>query len=282
MPTYEEIEVTPSMAKQWLEECNAMNRGLRPHYIRELATEMKEGRWKLNGQGWSFDIEGILVDGQHRAAAVVASETTIMTLVVRDLQPGVRSTVDEGKKRTHGDDLAMNGVKNSTASAALHRRALVWEANSGLAGLAKAKLSRSTLAAAWADHAFGVSHAVQETGRWKKRFEGTAGALDFMYWLLKYKKGYNPVTVEKFFQILAIGSQAPEDTVLISLRDQLANRGTYEPGTGQNGIARQVYWMCKAWNAWIEGKRSVTFAMPRGSGGKLMDPYPSTERALAV
>jgi hypothetical protein len=282
MPTYEEIDVTPEMAARWMAECNIMNRNLRVNKVAEYAEAMKAGQWKLNGQGWSFDTDKVLVDGQHRCAAVERSGVTIRTLVVWDVAPGVRPTVDEGVKRNFADDLKMNGIRNSIAGAALLKRSLVWEANGGLARLAHSKVSRPTLAAAWPDHAYGIAQAVSETQRWKHRFPGTQGALDFTYWLLKYKKGFNPATVEKFFQVIAIGSQDEEDAALIKLVDQLSGRGAYQVERGQTGIAYQVYWMCKGWNMWLTGRQVANFALPRGSGGQLIDPYPALERALAV
>ncbi len=280
MPTYQEEDVTPEIAAKWLEAYNKMNRSIRWHKVAEYSEIMKApGGWKLNGAGITLDTDGILVDGQHRLWGVVKSGITIRTLVTRDVSPGVRPTVDENIRRQFADDLTMNGIKNGHSNAALLRRILVWEVNGGLATLQKTTVGRPTLSARWPEFAFEITSTYKETSRWQQRFPGNKGSLHFMYWLLHYHLQYNPSTVDKFFQILTIGSQDPEDKVLLRCIDELRGEGLYRNERGQTGVPYQIYWMIRAWNAWMTGRKIAKLALPTGG---LQDPYPELERAYVV
>jgi hypothetical protein len=277
MPTYTEEDITPDIAERWLETCNKMNRKIRWDKVAEYAEIMKQpAGWKLNGQGWSFDTEGVLVDGQHRALAVKKSGVTIRTLVTRGLAPGVRPTVDEGIKRRFMDDLTMNGITNANARESLFRKILAWEINGGLAVASKTKIGRPVMAASYPEYASQITATLADTQRWKTRFPGNNGALEFMFWLLQYKKNFNPGTVEKFFQILTIGSENDENKVLLKVQDELRGEGLYRKDRKQTGAPYQVFWMHRGWNAWIRGLQVVKLRLPDGG---LSDPYPPLERA---
>lgn len=112
----EETTITPSMAKQMLEG-NTRNRPLREHHMRTLSAQMAADRWVLNGVPVIFNGK-LLVDGQHRLAACVHSNTPFRTLVVRDVDPNAFATIDTGKKRGGADTLATLGHKNYAALAA--------------------------------------------------------------------------------------------------------------------------------------------------------------------
>ena len=280
MPTYAEEDVTPEIAAKWLEAYNKMNRTIRWHKVMEYGEIMKApGGWKLNGAGIVLDTDGILVDGQHRLWGVVKSGITIRTLVVRDVSPGVRPTVDENIRRQFSDDLTMNGVKNGHSNAALLRRILVWEVNGGLAVLNKTTVGRPTLANRWPEYSYEITSAFKDTYRWQQRWPGNKGSLHFMYWLLHYKLGYNPATVDNFFQTLTIGSKDPEDKVLLRVVDELKGEGIYRNERGQTGVHYQVYFMIRGWNAWMTGRKIAKLALPQGG---LQDPYPKLERAYVV
>lgn len=280
---YETSQVTPAQAAAWLEKCNHLNRPIRWYKVEEYAQMMRDNQWRLNGQGWSFDTDGILVDGQHRAHAVVKSGVTIETLITYGLSPGIRPTVDEGIKRRFQDDLAMAGVANVHVNAALARKVYLFTHRHGLATLSYQRVPRPELTAAWPSFANQVTETSKAASRWYTRWPGNWGAANFMYWLLTFYDQSNPDMVERFFQTVAIGSQNPEDQPLIQLRDKLASQGTYRnENTGtrkksdNKGAEFDVYWMIKAWNVWLRGGRMGKLQLP--SGG-LTDPYPARQIA---
>src|SRR5438046_2404287 len=56
-------------AEQWL-AANTANRPLSRSTVRGFADAMRSGEWLVTHQGVAFDTDGVLVDGQHRLAAI--------------------------------------------------------------------------------------------------------------------------------------------------------------------------------------------------------------------
>ena len=119
-----EVNVTPEMAYQYL-KYNVKNRHLTKPIILAYANDMINGRWKFTSQMITFDKDGILIDGQHRLAAVVKSKTTQKFLIARGGEhTDLFKNYDLGKKRNAGDALSVNGVKNHISVAAIIRKQL--------------------------------------------------------------------------------------------------------------------------------------------------------------
>ncbi len=108
-----QIEITPEFAKHMLDEFNTINRPINRVHVDLLASEMKAGKWKENGD--TICVSGkMLIDGQHRLAAICKSGVTIKCLLVEGLDSDAFSTKDAGKRRDGSDTLAAMGEKNYT------------------------------------------------------------------------------------------------------------------------------------------------------------------------
>jgi hypothetical protein len=116
--------ITPTAAKAIL-AANTRNRPLRPGRVTQLASAIKRGEWKLNGETLKLAVDGTLIDGQHRLHAVLEADAPIETLVMRNLPIEAQDTVDTGRKRRLADILKIEGYSDSHALAAginmLHR-----------------------------------------------------------------------------------------------------------------------------------------------------------------
>jgi hypothetical protein len=110
------MEITPQIAASFLEK-NTSNRPLNNKHVKRLAREMEMGRWKLNGSTICLNGQ-ILIDGQHRLAAVVLSGCTIQSIVVEGLDSSVFCTIDAGKPRSAGDTLELIGVASANCVSA--------------------------------------------------------------------------------------------------------------------------------------------------------------------
>lgn len=111
------VTVTPDMARDFLAR-NMSNRKLNSTHVQRLAADMAEGRWKLNGETLKFDIDGQMVDGQHRSAAAIQANTSFVTYIIDNLGADVRLNIDLGKPRTSADHLALLDISNGYAKAA--------------------------------------------------------------------------------------------------------------------------------------------------------------------
>src|SRR5258706_8303068 len=74
-------EITPEMARQWLEK-NAMNRRLRQSSVDTYASIMKRKQWELNGETIIISDTGDILNGQHRLWACFESGTPFETYVI--------------------------------------------------------------------------------------------------------------------------------------------------------------------------------------------------------
>lgn len=115
-----QITLTPAMATQFMAK-NTNNRPLSKATVRLYAAAMKRGEWKYNGDSIRFAASGVLIDGQHRLAAVIASDVPIVTDIIEGLPEDVFKTVDGGKRRVGGDILSIAGEKNTNVLAAAAR-----------------------------------------------------------------------------------------------------------------------------------------------------------------
>lgn len=119
------MTITPEIARDMLDK-NTHNRTLWTRDTARLAKEMINGTFKDNGDTIRIADDGLLLDGQHRLHACVASGVPIVDAIVVTLKDkSVFDTIDIGRRRTTGDVLSINGEKNAknlaAALALLHR-----------------------------------------------------------------------------------------------------------------------------------------------------------------
>jgi len=101
-PSTRLVLITPTLAKQYLLQ-NKDNRKLRAPIIKKYASFMEKGEWILNDQSISFDVNGRLLNGQHRLNAVILSGITIKSFVTRNLPEDSFKYLDVGASRSQGD-----------------------------------------------------------------------------------------------------------------------------------------------------------------------------------
>lgn len=101
--TYELIDITPSIAEEFLQH-NQDNRRIRRYVVARYISMLKNGKWIPNGDTFRFSTSGRLIDGQHRLTAIAMSGTTLPDqLVVRNLPEKAYNTIDDGAMRTPSD-----------------------------------------------------------------------------------------------------------------------------------------------------------------------------------
>ena len=117
-------KVSPKRAAEML-EANTSNRPLSKATVRSFAEAMRRGDWLVTHQGIAFDTGGVLVDGQHRLAAIVEADVAVEVTVFTDVEPNTFDVLDTGKRRNAADVLAIEGEKSTTLLAAMVRT--VWQ-----------------------------------------------------------------------------------------------------------------------------------------------------------
>lgn len=101
--------VTPALAREWLER-NTINRTLRRGWVEQLRASFERGEYEPSHQGIAFDMDGNLLDGQHRLAAIAGMNDgrTFPMLVTRELErERANAVIDIGAKRSTSDVLGL-------------------------------------------------------------------------------------------------------------------------------------------------------------------------------
>jgi len=103
----EVIYVTPGYAKSLLAKNASFQRVASKHTVKGYAEAMKRGEWRLTHQGIATDVNGYLIDGQHRLLAVIEAGMTIPMTLFSGVPESSFSVLDIGKKRNISDLLAI-------------------------------------------------------------------------------------------------------------------------------------------------------------------------------
>lgn len=271
-PSVTEILMSPEIATDLL-ETNKMNRKVRQDWVDYLALEMAEGRWHINGDTFKVDATGVLADGQHRCLAVIKANYSYPAILVEDIEPEARLTMDDPMRRKFADDLVMNGRgPNANLKEAVLRKILVWQDVKGFAA-SSARTGRARLAGEFPKYRDEIDDAMALAFSHHKTPLGDSVGT-FIAWLLLRNAPAD--VVHKFFSILAIGSQSKDDRVVVALRDRILTLKA-DPMSGYRGARTPlVIWLTiRGWNAWVTGA-NTTFGMPRGR--KLENPFPQPAR----
>jgi hypothetical protein len=101
-------QVSPELATRWLEG-NTHNRTLKQWLVDRFVRDMQADRWQLTHQGIAFDVDEVLIDGQHRLWAVVLSGKTVPMRVFFNEPIETMMAVDTGVSRSNFDVLHLNG-----------------------------------------------------------------------------------------------------------------------------------------------------------------------------
>jgi hypothetical protein len=120
------ILMTPYLAAEWL-KWNDNNRRVSKPHVKRLVSEMKAGNWQLNGQCLIMSCDGRLLDGQHRLNAIVDADQTVVVDVRFGISPDAFTTIDEGKKRSPGDVLKIEGYANYNNLSGAAKIAIAYE-----------------------------------------------------------------------------------------------------------------------------------------------------------
>jgi hypothetical protein len=111
--------MTPDKALKILEENLGANRDVRQSWVVELARRIANGEWQETHQGIAFDVNGKLIDGQHRLWAIVEAAKPVKIRVTYNVSSVAMVAVDDGKIRSLLDVAKLDGfAKNISLNSA--------------------------------------------------------------------------------------------------------------------------------------------------------------------
>ena len=102
------VLVTPELAKILLGG-NLKNRPKNNRNFKKLCSQLREGKWKVNGATITLSRHWQILDGQHRLFAIVETGIAAPCILGFGFDPAVFATLDQGAKRTNADNLSIAG-----------------------------------------------------------------------------------------------------------------------------------------------------------------------------
>lgn len=245
--------VTPHKAERWL-KLNKENRNIRSGCVWLLAREMKEGEWKENGETIKFDVEGNLIDGQHRLSAIIKSGCSQKIFIARGVERVAFPTIDQGTSRSLSDNFNSAGeLLYSELSTAVRT---VYELTGGFSDARTRRLTPQYGFRTLEEHP-GIRASVRyvmngETCDIKRMRIVGVGVAAGMHYLMAQK---DKEAADRFWFQVGTGEKLDRGSVPWKLRDVLIkNKMAVEKTSGETTKMLII----KAWNAYRNGKS--TFA----------------------
>lgn len=244
--------ITPKKATELL-EANTSNRPLSRATVRAFAGAMQRGEWVVTHQGIAFDTKGVLVDGQHRLAAIIEADTPVDLTVFTDVEEGTFDVLDTGKKRNAADVLAVEGEVSAPRLAAMVRAVWLFENRPGLnwSGGAAAVTNHQvvqTLAAHpkirdLVPVAIRISKAIGMV-------ESAAGAASYLV-----EQANKRANLDPWYEGIIEGTQLERNDPRLLLRRSMLAMSRKTTGVSHRRDTRQqVALYIKAFNAWATGE----------------------------
>lgn len=117
-PVHSEMtEVTPETCKNWMEKRTCNRVPLKRSNIDKFKSILRSGQFRTTHQGFALDWHGCLIDGQHRAAALIETGMTVTSQVTYNMDPDAFAAIDGGRVRTAGDFVAqLTDMKQSNSN----------------------------------------------------------------------------------------------------------------------------------------------------------------------
>lgn len=104
--------IDPAMAQVMLDH-NEGNRNIRPSKLDQYKRDMREGRYKFNGESLIVAKNGRINDGQHRLRAILETNLAFKSVVSFGVSLDAIDTIDIGAARTGADALSIDDVPNA-------------------------------------------------------------------------------------------------------------------------------------------------------------------------
>lgn len=253
------IEFTPAMAAEALTRTNIQRR-LKRHVAAAYATDMREGRWGQDVNCIVFDVNGDLINGQHRLTAVIWSKCTIGFWVIRGLPVDDILRMDQGSPRTASDQLHILGATNTNCAAAAAGIVLRYElvpdrvwANSSCIDVTKS-LIVDEVATSTEDYelAYSASRGMENAGV----VRSVAMALH----VLVNRRSPNAELWQPFAQGIGRGANLGPQDPRLAVRNYWVRRDRTRAWGGQQS---NLLAMLQAWNKFVAGQPLKMLKHPR-------------------
>jgi hypothetical protein len=258
---------TPGRAQAILASCNLNNRTIRWKRVKTYAAAMMAGQWIDTGESIKFDVEGRLIDGQHRLLACIMADMPMSVMVVRGLPVEAFKAIDNGLPRKTSDVVQSSGIGNSVAVSSSARMVLRWRSDCLRDGSKEAKLVTRADILEFVDVnrdviALAVTKSRAKASRaWRINPTAICAVAIELYLAERRDK------FDEFYDSLVSGENLRSGDPRLTLIKWAAQA----PRTFE--VASDHLWACvRAWNAWAQGEELKQIKIWTGAMPKLFIP----------
>lgn len=214
------VEITPALAKEWLDNFNTVNRVIQKAHIERICRDIENGNWMLNAEPISFHGNPMdpeagpvrLINGQHRLMACVMADTPIELAIAVNVPEEAFATYDNHTKR---HKKVHEGDSRVVRSAAV----LQWREDMGLSLNHKQRPTATELEQTMANHPHLARFAAEiRKADGKGRADEIATGAPLTYFLYRIHQENLPLAHE-FYEGMRTGANLSNDNPIIKLRD---------------------------------------------------------------
>lgn len=254
------VYVDSAMARRMLTR-NTRNRPVAATVVERYRRDMANDRWIYAADPIRFADDGTLLDGQHRLMALAAlgdeQGVSLPFLVVRGLSRDSQLVMDQGRKRTAGQQLSLLGVKDANVVAAgvklhlIRKSGLMFRDNT----IASLEISSAAIEQWVTGHEEiidGINGMIRDL-KSNDAPTSVAYAAAIAFWEI------NPDLCREFFRLLRAGAGESHPINSLDKRLQKDRRDKVKLST------RELLGMFfQTWNLWREGRTTTRLQRPAG------------------
>ncbi|MYR26620.1 MULTISPECIES: hypothetical protein [unclassified Streptomyces] len=241
--------VSPELAEEWLDR-NKRNRPLSRQSVNHLSRAIERGEWQLTHQGIAFDEDDVLIDGQHRLAAVVKAGMAVPMAVTYGVPREAFTVMDTGRKRTGRDALALQGEVNSThLAAALRGLYLYLNAHDAKWSGGSSLITNDQLVTILNEHP-GMREAIIRGMALNRAIKITVTAASVGWYITRKERP--DVEQADWHDKLLTGAGLEQGDPRLTLRNTLLGLAAGNRHRKSDDTREHLVYYLKAWNAWVE------------------------------
>ena len=256
------MTITPEIAREMLKK-NTNNRPLSKRTLSRYVQLMKNGEWGITTDAIGFDVNGRLINGQHRLNAVVESGTEQEFYVVEDMPGDSFCHIDEGRNRTASDILFIaRGVKRCAALAAIVRSHMALENKHYERSSDSFRPSNEAILVEYDKHSEIYNDICLLADKYYCKLNIlTRAEIGSIFAFVVISKNHEFSLAEAFFDELFYGSRNDRNIGLLRdrlIKDKIKNYSIK--------YTSKISLIAKTWNTFLTGKRYITLKHQKNEG----------------
>lgn len=264
---YLNLTVSPQLANHLLNNHYRQNRSVKKRVVAKYARDMKAGNWLFTGESIGIDIEGKILDGQHRLMAIRQADINVELPFAFGLPVKAMRAMDSGSSRSYSDYLTITKQKRkSNQLASAIRYMTIWEM--GPADFSSNLRKTLAFSSAELDDVFAKHRKLEDfvsNPIYDKNWTGKSrGMFGFIHYLLHQNC---PEESQAFIEGLCTGANLPLNSPILNLRERLT--ATKHERREILSTDVKFYLISLAWNAYLEGREVTYLKVKRGKNRQL-------------